>query len=600
MTGTAAINDPGVYGVRGVPSLANRPPSRSYGFASWSDLSGNFWFFGGYNSGDNSDLWKYDISTNLWTWMKGPNITGQAGVYGIQSIPDTANYPPSREEVTAAWTDNNGDLWLFGGYAAGVLLNDLWRYNIASNTWTWMKGSSSTNAVGIYGTLGVENAANTPGSRMAECHWKDKNGNLWLFGGGDYINMIWRNDLWRYNPVTNNWTWMSGSSATNVAAVYGTKCITDSTNMPGGRFENRAVWTDANDHLWMFGGSTGGGTLPDVYNELWMYCVTSNRWTFESGDPMTNPAGNWGTKGISAPTNKPNARAGANGWKDHQGYLYLYGGSASGWPTPYNDLWKYRIDPACGTCGQSLPLAQFTCSDTAFCNETGECINFFDHSTGNPISWQWSFPGASPSSSTLQNPDSICYTTPGTYTVQLIVSNGTNYDTLTVSPLIIFGTNPPPPTVTIQGGDTLVSSHGSTYQWYFNGAPLTGATDSFYVAHQGGTYAVQITDSTGGCYSISNGVTIIGVQELNSNGDIHIYPNPASQSITINWPSAFRDNIVITVVNVLGEEVYREAHKAQNSGLQIVLDVSSFTDGVYSLQIGFGDRTLNKKFVVVH
>jgi PKD repeat protein len=53
----------------------------------------------------------------------------------------------------------------------------------------------------------------------------------------------------------------------------------------------------------------------------------------------------------------------------------------------------------------------------------GSCISFTDLSEGFPTSWEWSFPGAAPSSSTERNPASVCYQTPGTYPVTLAVGN---------------------------------------------------------------------------------------------------------------------------------------------------------------------------------
>jgi len=121
--------------------------------------------------------------------------------------------------------------------------------------------------------------------------------------------------------------------------------------------------------------------------------------------------------------------------------------------------------------------------------------------------------------------------------------------------LIIFGTAPAPPTISVIGGDTLVSSHASTYQWYLNGSPITGATDSFYVEHQNGTYAVQITDSTGGCNSISNGVAV-GVFELRGNGELNIYPNPVADELVITHPFIMIGPI--SIYNVLGEKIMQE------------------------------------------
>lgn len=91
----------------------------------------------------------------------------------------------------------------------------------------------------------------------------------------------------------------------------------------------------------------------------------------------------------------------------------------------------------------SGPVANFSASATTICAST--CINFTDLSTGNPTSWNWQFPGGTPSSSSAQNPASVCYYTPGSYSVTLIVSDGTNSDTLTLSNYITVNDCRPTP-----------------------------------------------------------------------------------------------------------------------------------------------------------
>jgi uncharacterized delta-60 repeat protein len=51
----------------------------------------------------------------------------------------------------------------------------------------------------------------------------------------------------------------------------------------------------------------------------------------------------------------------------------------------------------------------------------GSSVNFTDESTGIPTSWEWTFEGGTPSSSTEQNPE-VTYNTPGDYDVQLVVT----------------------------------------------------------------------------------------------------------------------------------------------------------------------------------
>ena len=61
-------------------------------------------------------------------------------------------------------------------------------------TWTWMKGSSTVGQFGVYGTLGVPAATNTPGARSYSVSWTDLSGQMWLFGGVTSWDIV--DDLW--------------------------------------------------------------------------------------------------------------------------------------------------------------------------------------------------------------------------------------------------------------------------------------------------------------------------------------------------------------------------------------------------------------------
>ena len=65
----------------------------------------------------------------------------------------------------------------------------------------------------------------------------------------------------------------------------------------------------------------------------------------------------------------------------------------------------------------------------------GQSIQFTDLSTGNPTSWQWTFEGGTPPTSTQQNP-LITYNSQGLFDVTLIVGNGQIYNTLVMNDYI--------------------------------------------------------------------------------------------------------------------------------------------------------------------
>jgi len=107
-----------------------------------------------------------------------------------------------------------------------------------TNEWTWMGGSNSAFAPGVYGTKGVPDPKNVPGGRDAAVTWTDSQGNFWLFGGrwtDGFLTYSQLNDLWQFNAVNKEWTWVSGSNATDAAGVYGTLGKAAAANVPGAR-----------------------------------------------------------------------------------------------------------------------------------------------------------------------------------------------------------------------------------------------------------------------------------------------------------------------------------------------------------------------------
>ena len=584
-----------VFGTKGVSSPANQPAGNSHGGWSWTDLQGNLWMWGGasmYNS-----LWKYDISINEWTWMQGSNSSGQAGTYGIKGVPDPANSPGVRWEGATCWTDTSGNLWMFGGANNNTnAFNDLWKYDVITNEWTWMNGDSTFNSPTVYGTKGVEDPMNNPGGRTVYTHWTDNDNNLWLFGGAysaipphGYLN-----DLWRYNISTNAWTWMNGSNGIDQPGIYGAQCTGNSLNTPGSRFENRAVCTDQNGNFWLMGGGGGqtGGQFSEIWNDLWMYCVTENKWVWVSGTTSTQPVGNWGTIGVSSPTNMPDGRAGTSMGCDLNGNIFLFGGSSWGFAT-CNDLWRYQIDPNCYPCVTSV-AANFT-SPTDIC--PGTCVDFTNLSS-NATSYLWSFSGANPAFSTDANPLSICYASPGSYDVELIASNSNGSDTLLLPNYITVFPAPGPQSI-IQIGDTLFALTGSsTYQWYYNGNQIPGATDYYVAADSSGNYNVVCTDTNGCEVEAAIFDVIAGISSAFGEKDVQLFPNPTGDHLYIQLSANAGNKITaITIYDALGGLVDTKIPVEVKNKTEIVIDTHDLSSGIYFVELTGLENKLRKKFV---
>jgi hypothetical protein len=67
-----------------------------------------------------------------------------------------------------------------------MLMNDLWKYNLTSNEWTWVSGSMYGDQYGYFESKGEPHEDNVPGARHGGCLWEDSNGAVWLFGGYGY------------------------------------------------------------------------------------------------------------------------------------------------------------------------------------------------------------------------------------------------------------------------------------------------------------------------------------------------------------------------------------------------------------------------------
>lgn len=331
MKGYNITEQPGVYGTIGTPALANTPGAR-FRSVTWTDTSGNLWLFGGAgyassaaSSGFLNDLWKYNPSTNQWTWMKGSNTVDQPAVYGTMGTPSAAN-TPGASYGGATSIDSAGNLWLFAG--------DIWKYNIAANQWTWMKAGNST---GVYGTMGVFAQSNNPPSRTHGHAWADTSGNLWLFGGSYY------NDVWKYNIAINQWAWMKGANTSSQPGSYGTLGTPAESNNPRGR-TNSFSWADTAGNFWVFGGiGYAANGFPGSLNDLWKYNPATNQWTWLKGDSTLNGFGVYGTMGVPSAANRPGARYAGVSWKDATGNFWVFGGisyTVGGSASYTNDLWK--------------------------------------------------------------------------------------------------------------------------------------------------------------------------------------------------------------------------------------------------------------------
>ena len=192
----------------------------------------------------------------------------------------------------------------------------------------------------------------------------------------------------------------------------------------------------------------------------------------------------------------------------------------------------------------SLPVALFSVSDTLGCDSL--CVTFSDLSTGTPTTWNWSFPGGLPATSTAQDPGTICYSTPGTYSVTLTVSNGAGSNTQVTTNLIRIQAGPRADfscsDSTICAGDSIdffdqsIGTIASRTWLFAGGTPFTSGdlNPSDILFSNPGAYTITLTVDDGQCSNSKSQINFITVHGL---------PQPV---LTAAGPDVFGDPIYLS------------------------------------------------------
>ena len=243
------------------------------------------------------------------------------------------------------------------------------------------------------------------------------------------------------------------------------------------------------------------------------------------------------------------------------------------------------------------PVAKITVTDTSGCAPL--CPSFHDASTGGATSWLWSFPGATPSSSTKQNPTGICYNTStgSPFSVTLQASNAGGPNSVTLNNYINVNPTPAQPGIN-QSHDTLycVPNTYTSYQWLdSNGTPFSvNGTNAWFKMIYSGRYTVKVQNEINTCYIVDTKnftlpLGIFNYYEYN----VSLFPNPVLNelSITGNWQSR---NGSLTIFNILGETIKQDIVKLND---RIVLNLKDLSNGIYFIQIADDKGRWTGKFV---
>jgi PKD repeat protein len=260
-----------------------------------------------------------------------------------------------------------------------------------------------------------------------------------------------------------------------------------------------------------------------------------------------------------------------------------------------------------GTCcilpqSNDAPVAAFAADTTGGC--TGSCLAFTNTSSGGPFSSiEWTFTGATPSSSTDENPTNICYPNSGTFTVSLTVTNANGSNTSTQNSFVTISNPIPIAQFTYTQIDNYTtdfintSTGGTSYLWTFPGnVTSTDANPTFDFPVEGTYLVTLIAYGPCGADTLDANVTILklstGVTEYELKG-FSLYPNPGNQLLNIKLPE-ITSNITIELIDPLGKAV---AVYNNLSGQNLQLDCNTLAPGAYLVSIKANGKQGKKVWV---
>jgi len=93
-------------------------------------------------------------------------------------------------------------------------------------------------------------------------------------------------------------------------------------------------------------------------------------------------------------------------------------------------------------------------------------------------------------------------------------------------------------------------------------------------------------------------ITGINFESSISNYQLKVYPNPNRGEFTIEINLANGQDMELKIVNMLGEEVYFEKLKQFKGTYLKQIDLSTYSTGVYNLQLSSSEGIINKKLIV--
>lgn len=135
-----------------------------------------------------------------------------------------------------------------------------------------------------------------------------------------------------------------------------------------------------------------------------------------------------------------------------------------------------------------------------------------------------------------------------------------------------------------------------SYQWFYNGLEVDGATADFLVISDLGNYSVEVTTEYG-CTTMSDVYIFTGMGEIRGMHSFNVFPNPSNGQLNIEVQSTKNLRLKLEVFDQSGKLIYKE-RDAFSPGERKHLNLSELGPGIYMLRASNGSGFVQQRVVI--
>lgn len=135
-----------------------------------------------------------------------------------------------------------------------------------------------------------------------------------------------------------------------------------------------------------------------------------------------------------------------------------------------------------------------------------------------------------------------------------------------------------------------------SYQWFYNGLEVDGATADFLVISDLGNYSVEVTTEYG-CTTMSDVYIFTGMGEIRGLHSFNVFPNPSNGQLNIEVQSTKNLRLKLEVFDQSGKLIYKE-RDAFSPGERKYLSLSELGPGIYMLRASNGSGFVQQRVVI--